>query len=80
MLDSAAQRAEVERNFAVFQGLLPELLKSHSDKFALMHDGRIVEFFDSFGDAFEFGTRTFKDGHFSVQEVTDRAAFLGPFS
>ena len=71
---------EIERNFVEFQKLLPELLKTHAGKFAVLRNGKIIEFFDTFGDAAKFAFRSFKDEMFSVQEVTEKRIDLGFFS
>ena len=38
------QDQEVKANFEVFQKKLPELLKTHKGKFALMKDEKIIDF------------------------------------
>jgi len=45
-----------------------------------MHDGEIVEFFDTAADAFRAGQRLYQDQGFSIQEVTDSEVALGSFS
>ena len=67
-------------NFAAFQLGLPELLKTHPGKFAVMRHGEFVEFFDTLSDAARFGARMFADEIFSVQEVAERRIDLGFFS
>lgn len=73
--------SQVETNYAAFKKLLPTLLAKHKGKFALMHDGEVLEFFDTARDAFLAGQKLYdsQDG-FSVQEVTDSPADLGYFS
>ena len=75
-----AKSAEVATNFAAFQRKLPELLETHAGKFAVMRHGEVVDFFDTLTDAARFGTRTYSDDMFSVQEVTERRIELGLFS
>jgi hypothetical protein len=72
---------EVERNYAAFVQELPTLLQTHRGKFALMRQGKIVEFFDTARDAHVAGRELYKaDGLYSVQEVTDVPVDLGFFS
>ena len=71
---------EVERNYAAFAAKLPDLLKTERGKFALMHRGDIVGFYDTLGDAVRAGTLKFGEDDFSVQEVTDRSVNLGYYS
>lgn len=70
--------AEVDRNFVAFRAILPQLLKTHLGKFAVMRRGEIVEFFDTLGDAARFARERFgEDGGFSIQEVTSQNVNLG---
>ena len=70
--------SEVDRNFDAFQKRLPELLKTHPGKFAVMHNGEIIQFFDSLSDAARFGHEKFGGaGKFSIQEVTSKNVNLG---
>lgn len=75
-----SHQQQVDDNFAAFQKLLPELLFTHAGKFAVMHDGAVVEFFDSLGDAARFGHLKYGDVDFSVQQVTSRSVDLGFYS
>jgi len=81
MSDIAAEKQRVvDENYKAFKSMLPELLKSKAGKFVVMRDKMTVEFFDTFRDAMVHGTKTYEDGLFSVQEVTDKALDLGWFS
>lgn len=71
------QRAEVEKNYLAFKSRLRELLETHAGKQALLHDGAIVEIFDTLPDAIKFGNATFGSGHYSVQEIKSRPAEIG---
>lgn len=71
---------ELKRNYDAFRAKLPELLATRRGKFALMHDGEIVDFYDSIADAYRAGLKQWPAGAFSVQEVTDISADLGFFS
>lgn len=46
---------QADRNFRAFERLLPELIQSHPGKFAVLHDERVVDFFDTLGDAVKLG-------------------------
>lgn len=74
------QREEVERNYRAFRKRLPDILREHRNKFALMRDAKIVDFFDTSRDAFVAGSNMYADGRFSIQEVTDQAVDLGYLS
>ena len=74
------QQREVDRNFKQFQKLLPDLLKQHPGKYALMKDGEVVEVFDTARDAYAAGNKIYSDGLFSIQHVADASIDLGFFS
>ncbi len=75
-----AKKKEVRRNYEALQKQLPGLLESHRGKFALMRNGKIVEFFDSARDAAIYGQKEFEDRLFSIQEITDRDVDLGYYA
>lgn len=75
------RRKQIENNYEAFQLELPSLLTSHRGKFALMRDGKVVDFFDTARDAYVAGQRVFEnDLLFSIQEVIDTPVDLGFFS
>jgi hypothetical protein len=74
------KQEQVIRNYAAFTEKLPLLLKEQPEKFALMRDGEIVEFFDTARDAYITGNRLYADGLFSIQQVINEPADLGFFS
>jgi hypothetical protein len=71
---------EVDQNFQAFMSALPSILNTKLGKFALLHRGKIVEYFESSIDAFVDGHQRFGPGRFSVQEVTDHVENLGFYS
>jgi hypothetical protein len=77
MVMAQSHQSKVDRNFEVFSELLPNLLQTHPGKYAVLHDGNVVEFFDTLGDAVKFGHAKFGDANFSVQEVTRQGVNLG---
>lgn len=70
----------VDQNFEAFQKELPQLLQAHRGKYALLRDGKTVEFFDSMRDALIYGRDNYPDERYSVQKVTDTPEDLGYFS
>jgi hypothetical protein len=71
---------EVSANADVFYAQLPELMQTEAGRFALMRQQKIVEFFDTFGDACRCGDLLYQDEPFSVQEVTTQPIYLGRFA
>ena len=56
-----SMQAEVEKNHEAFEKILPQLMRTHEGKYALLRDRNIVELFDSFADAEQFGSAKFAD-------------------
>ena len=71
---------EVRRNFDAFQKLLPEILRNRRGKIALMRDRQIVDYFNTRLQARAAAEASYADGIWSIQEVTDEIAYLGPIS
>ena len=79
-MTSRTQQEEVDLNYEAFKALLPSLLESDQDRFALMHDGAVIACFDTSRDATQTGKQLFEGQCFSVQKVTSQAVDLGYFS
>ena len=73
-------QAEVDKNFEAFKAMLPELLKDHAGKHVLLRDAKLIEKFDTAGDALIYAQAQFPDGLYSIQEVTGHTIDLGFFS
>ncbi len=69
---------EVRQNFEAFQNLLPGILKQKRGKIALMRDEQIVDYFDTRSQARAAAEARYADGIWSIQEVTDETAYVGP--
>ena len=74
------QQIEVDQNYDAFQRVLGSLLPQHRDEYALMRDREIVGFFAKPGTAYDEGVSRFRDGVFSIQQVTDEPIHLGFWS
>lgn len=70
----------INKNFEAFQLLLPNLLQQHLGKYALLRDEKVVNFFDSIGDAVRYAKAQYDDDLYSVQLVTNEVEDLGYFS
>ena len=73
-------QSEVDRNFEAFRAMLPDLLKDHAGKYVLLRDTKLIQKFDTAGDALIYAQAQFSDGIYSIQEVTGRTIDLGFFS
>ncbi len=73
-------QTEVDANFEAFQKILPDIINNERNRWALMKNKKCVAFYDTFRDAHTAGQSQFRDGIFSVQEVTEATVDLGWFS
>ncbi len=71
---------EVDDNFEFFKEKLPELAATHLGKYALLRHQKLVDIFDSAGDAKKYAEAQYKDGIFSIQHIIDGITNLGYFS
>jgi hypothetical protein len=76
MMATTTMPMQADRNYEAFQRLLPELMSTQPGKYAVLHNGEVIEFFDTMSDAAKFGRAQF-EGDFSVQQVTSRSVNLG---
>jgi hypothetical protein len=79
-MNQARQKLEVDQNYDAFVRNLGAILPRHRGQYALMRHREIVEYFDRPGAANIAGCERFKDGVFSIQEVTDEPIDLGFWS
>lgn len=77
--DKTLQQA-VDQNYEAFKKLLPDLMRTESGRYALMRNGETIEFFDSPRDAMIYAQKSYPDGLFSIQQVSDKVVDLGYFS
>lgn len=74
------QQEEVDQNYEAFKALLPDLLNTDANRFALMHDRKVIACFDTSRDAMQAGQSLLAGKPFSVQEITLQTIDLGYFS
>jgi hypothetical protein len=74
------QQHEIDQNLAFFLGEMPKLMHDHAGKFALLHQQRIIGFYDTISDAVGAGNGMFPEGLFSIQHVTNESTDLGYYS
>ena len=71
------QEREVEVNYEAFKAQFGDLYSTHAGEYALMRDGKVVEFFQEFNDAMKTGRLLYSDRVFSVQKVSHEKVDLG---
>lgn len=79
-MPASSQQQEVDRNYEAFKEMLPDLLRTDENRFALMNDRKVVACFDTSRDAMQAGRALLGGKRFSVQEITRRPIDLGYFS
>jgi len=77
---SNPRQVEVDKNYEAFAALLPTLLATHPDQFALMKNQKILGFFSTALDARTAAESFIQDKLYSIQQVTDTSVDLGFFS
>jgi hypothetical protein len=75
MLDS--REAEIRRNYEFFKSVVASLLPEHAGEVALIHERKIVGYFETASEAVTEGTGRFGNLPFSVQRVINRPIDLG---
>ena len=77
---SMTQQEEVDRNYEAFQKLLPSIIATHRDQYALMQGGKVIGYYTTSRDAISTANSFLAGKPFSVQRVTDGQVDLGFFS
>ena len=77
---STEKRTALEKNFQAMSEKMDQYMSIYANKYALMRDGKVVEFYSSWEDAFKTGSLLYNDDLFSVQQVTKTPVDLGFFS
>ncbi len=79
-MSNERQQQEVDQNYQAFKDLLPDLLKTDANRYALMHDRKVMACFDTSRDAMQAGRKLLEGKNFSVQLVTKKSVDLGYYS
>jgi hypothetical protein len=72
------QERIVRQNYKAFKAELPWMLRAHDGEFVVIRDCKVIGFFATASEALEFCDGNFQDGRFSIQQVSDRKAFVSP--
>lgn len=74
------QQRQVNANYEYFQAILPDILRAHRGKYALLQNCKSLGYYDTLEDATK-AARVFLPGKaYSIQEVTNTVIDLGHFS
>jgi hypothetical protein len=80
MVQTDTRKEAIAKNYEAFRKELPELMKTHAGKFAVLRHEKIAQFFDTAADAVIFAQASYPDGLYSVQAVSESVVDLGFFS
>lgn len=73
-------QTEIESNFEYFKNIVTDYVESHEGEFVLLHNQKVISFYENAYLAAIEGYKRFSDGSFSVQEVTTKPLDLGFYS
>ena len=68
---------ELKRNIAAYEALREDLERTRHGRFALLHDGNLVNVLNDRWDAYLVGRERFGEGRFSITKIGEPPATLG---
>ena len=77
---SDAWKRALDLNYERFTARLSDYLVDHAGEYALLHDGDLLGFYPSPGQAEQEGKARFGDMPFSIQPVIEMPVDMGYFS
>ena len=69
MADTNEATIELKKNIKAYEALRQDLERTHSGRFALLHDGGLVIVLNDRWDAHLIGRERFGEGHFSIKSI-----------
>ncbi len=75
--NEAEWSAAIDRNYDAFLRQVADHLPEQQNRYALLCDSRIIEFFDTAGQAYTRGVELYGEQPFSIQPVELNAVELG---
>ena len=71
---------QIQLNREAYQKLKNKLEAEHPGRYALMHDGEMIEIYNDSGDAYSIGCDKYGLGSFTIEEIGERPISLGIFT
>ena len=71
---------QIERNMVAFEKTLPDLVRSHHGKYAVLRHQTVTGLYDTLHDAHLSAEQHYTDGLYSIQKITTHPENLGIFS
>lgn len=68
---------EIDRNYETFSKELPNIINSYNNKYILLKNAEIIDYFDTMDDAIKYAEYRFEDGLYSIQKINEPPVNLG---
>lgn len=68
---------EIDRNYETFSKELPNIFNSYNNKYVLLKNAEIIDYFDTMDDAIKYAEYRFEDKLYSIQKINDPPVNLG---
>lgn len=68
---------EIDKNYDFFLKELPNIINLYNNKYALLKNAEIIDYFDTMDDAIKYAKIKFEDGLYSIQKVNETPVSLG---
>ena len=68
---------EIDKNYEFFLKELPNIFSLYSNKYVLLKNSEIIDYFDTLDDAIKYAKMRFEDGLYSIQKVNEPPVNLG---
>lgn len=68
---------EIDKNYELFLKELPNIINLYNNKYALLKNSEIIDYFDTMDDAIKYAKIRFEDGLYSIQKVNETPVNLG---
>ena len=71
---------QVQKNHEAYEDHRDRLESEHLGRYALMHDGEIIDIYNDSGDAYSIGCDKYGLGNFTIEEIGEKPISLGVFT
>ncbi len=68
---------EIDKNYEFFLKELPNIVNLYNNKYVLLKNSEIIDYFDTMDDAIKYAKIRFEDGLYSIQKVNEMPVNLG---
>ena len=71
---------QVQKNREAYEKLRDKLEYEHLGRYALMHNGEVIDIYNDSGDAYSIGCDKYGLGNFSIEKIGEKPISLGIFT